>query len=393
MAQAGFTPISLYFSSTASAVPSSGNLANGELALNIADMKLYAKNSAGVVTLLASNSSTGATVSSVAVSGGTTGLTTSGGPITSSGTITLAGTLGTANGGTNLTSFSSGGLVYASSSSALATNSVLTFNGTSQLVLNPASGTDTYILAGASGIAATYIGVNTSGSTNGQGVVSGVGYLTVSGGYPLVVTTNGVERIRATAAGNVGISTSSPNFKTHISTGSTTSITQPTAGSYGLYVQQNTSGSVGGIYIQDGASNSGPSLFIADNNGLARFIVDTDGNVGIGVTAPTQKAEIAGTLRIKSANADANGLNLSSDAGGIGYINAGYASVGAIALQTAGVTKFYVGPAGQFGIGTSPSYGTSGQVLTSGGSGAAPTWTTAASGAQAFVAFGSTGGL
>ena len=43
------------------------------------------------------------TVTSVAVSGGTTGLTTSGGPITSSGTVTLAGTLAVANGGTGTT--------------------------------------------------------------------------------------------------------------------------------------------------------------------------------------------------------------------------------------------------------------------------------------------------
>ena len=100
MSQAGYTPISLYYSTTASAIPTSGNLASGELGLNIADMKLYAKNSSGTVTLLASNASTGATVSSVAVSGGTTGLTTSGGPITTSGTITLAGTLAIANGGT-----------------------------------------------------------------------------------------------------------------------------------------------------------------------------------------------------------------------------------------------------------------------------------------------------
>ena len=40
------------------------------------------------------------TVTSVDVSGGTTGLTTSGGPVTSSGTVTLAGTLAVANGGT-----------------------------------------------------------------------------------------------------------------------------------------------------------------------------------------------------------------------------------------------------------------------------------------------------
>lgn len=43
------------------------------------------------------------TVTSVNVSGGTTGLTTSGGPITSSGTITIAGTLVTGNGGTGVT--------------------------------------------------------------------------------------------------------------------------------------------------------------------------------------------------------------------------------------------------------------------------------------------------
>jgi hypothetical protein len=48
------------------------------------------------------------TVTSVDVSGGTTGLTTSGGPVTSSGTITLAGTLAVANGGTGITSLGSG---------------------------------------------------------------------------------------------------------------------------------------------------------------------------------------------------------------------------------------------------------------------------------------------
>jgi hypothetical protein len=48
------------------------------------------------------------TVTSVDVSGGTTGLTTSGGPVTGSGTITIAGTLAVANGGTGITSFGAG---------------------------------------------------------------------------------------------------------------------------------------------------------------------------------------------------------------------------------------------------------------------------------------------
>lgn len=51
----------------------------------------------------AGTSSTTGTVTSIDVSGGTTGLTFSGGPVTTSGTITLAGTLGVSNGGTGAT--------------------------------------------------------------------------------------------------------------------------------------------------------------------------------------------------------------------------------------------------------------------------------------------------
>lgn len=47
--------------------------------------------------------SAGGTVTSVDISGGTTGLTTSGGPITSNGTITLSGTLAVSHGGTGQT--------------------------------------------------------------------------------------------------------------------------------------------------------------------------------------------------------------------------------------------------------------------------------------------------
>ena len=50
----------------------------------------------------------GGTVTSVDLSGGTTGLTTSGGPITGAGTITLAGTLAIANGGTGQTTATTG---------------------------------------------------------------------------------------------------------------------------------------------------------------------------------------------------------------------------------------------------------------------------------------------
>lgn len=60
------------------------------------------KNSGGSWAACSGGGGTG-TVTSVDVSGGTTGLTTSGGPVTTSGTIILAGTLLVANGGTGST--------------------------------------------------------------------------------------------------------------------------------------------------------------------------------------------------------------------------------------------------------------------------------------------------
>ena len=76
---------------------------------------------AGAAVLNANPTEVGGTVTSVDVSGGTTGLTTSGGPITGSGTITLAGTLAVANGGTGVTSSTGTGSVVLSSSPTLTT--------------------------------------------------------------------------------------------------------------------------------------------------------------------------------------------------------------------------------------------------------------------------------
>lgn len=49
MAQTNYTPISLYYSTTAAAAPSAVNLVNGELAINITDGKLFYKDNGGVV--------------------------------------------------------------------------------------------------------------------------------------------------------------------------------------------------------------------------------------------------------------------------------------------------------------------------------------------------------
>jgi len=87
-----------------------------------------------VVPIVQSGVTKKVAASDIAVSGGVKSFQTSLSGLTPStataGVVTLAGTLGTASGGTGLTSFTANGVVYASSSSALTTGSALTFDGT-----------------------------------------------------------------------------------------------------------------------------------------------------------------------------------------------------------------------------------------------------------------------
>lgn len=130
MAATGYTPIQLYYSTTASAAPTAGNLANGELAINTNDGKLYYKDSGGVVQTIASKASV-TNVSSITF--GSTGLTPS---TATTGAVTVAGTLIAGNGGTGLSTYTTGDLLYASGSTTLSklgigtTNYVLTSSGT-----------------------------------------------------------------------------------------------------------------------------------------------------------------------------------------------------------------------------------------------------------------------
>jgi hypothetical protein len=104
------------------------------------------------------------TVTSVALSGGTTGLTTSGGPVTTSGTITLAGTLAIANGGTNITTYATGDILYASASNTL---SKLTA-GTNGYVLTLAAGVPTWAAGGGGSSTITVNTTTITGGTTGR---------------------------------------------------------------------------------------------------------------------------------------------------------------------------------------------------------------------------------
>ena len=88
------------------------------------------------------------TVTSIALSGGTTGLTTSGGPITSSGTITLAGTLAAANGGTGQTTYTNGQLLIGNASGGL---SKATLTAGSNVTITNGNGAITIAASGGGG--------------------------------------------------------------------------------------------------------------------------------------------------------------------------------------------------------------------------------------------------
>ena len=96
------------------------------------------------------------TVTSVNVSGGATGLTTSGGPVTTSGTITMAGTLAVANGGTGVTTSSgASSVVLRDANSNITGNSF--FEGITYVAAAgttttlTAASTPTYVVTGSGG--------------------------------------------------------------------------------------------------------------------------------------------------------------------------------------------------------------------------------------------------
>ncbi len=113
-------------------------------------------------------STTTGTVTSIDVSGGTTGLTFSGGPITSAGTITMAGTLDVDNGGTGQTSYTDGQLLIGNSSGNTLTKATLTQGA--NITITNGNGTISIAATGSTaGITWNSISANPSPAVNRNG--------------------------------------------------------------------------------------------------------------------------------------------------------------------------------------------------------------------------------
>ena len=184
----------------------------------------------------------GASVTSVGVDGGTTGLTTTGGPITSSGTITLAGTLAVANGGTGATSAA---------------------NALTNLGAYPASNPNGY-----TSNAGTVTSVNVSGGSTG---------LTTSGGPVTASGTITIDGVLSVANG--GTSSTSASSAISFLAGATTN------GQYlrgnGTVVQMSAIQAVDLPQIALGGSAVSGTLGVI-NGGTGQSNVFSDGDLLIG---------------------------------------------------------------------------------------------------------------
>lgn len=149
------------------------------------------------------------TATASSFSAGTTGFTPS---TATTGAITLAGTLGTANGGTNLTSFTSGGAVYATSASVLATGTLPnTAGGTGQSSAFTQYGvtyasTTTALATTSAGTSSTLLHGNASGAPTFGAVALGT---EVSGQLPIA---NGGTGASTLAGANIALINTAQTF-------------------------------------------------------------------------------------------------------------------------------------------------------------------------------------
>ena len=164
------------------ATPSNGQLLIGNgsgysLATLTQGTNVSISNTAGGITISATPAA-GGTVTSVDVSGGTTGLTTSGGPVTASGTITLAGTLVPANGGTGATTLT--GYVYGNGTSTMSASTTIPSTAITGLGTMSTQNAGTVTITGGT-INGTSIGATTT-STGAFTTVTATTYSGISGG-------------------------------------------------------------------------------------------------------------------------------------------------------------------------------------------------------------------
>jgi len=236
-------------------------------------------------------------------------------------TTGVTGTLPTANGGTNLTSFTSGGVVYASSTSALATGSNFVFDGTRVTIGGINAWGRFNVQRDASTPQATITLGDQTTVTNDVGIyfrqTSGVaGFSTAGASFAWFTGSPGTtEVMRLLSTGSLGIGTSSPTAKLHVSgsgassntlllDGTTTGAAFARIKSTGADGILGIESSTGATIVTGGSANATVLYTISTTplqfgtNSNIRATIDTSGNLGLGVTPSAWASTLYKVLQV-----------------------------------------------------------------------------------------------
>jgi len=261
------------------------------------------------------------TLSGIAVttiSFGSTGLTPNS---ATGGAVTVAGTLGTANGGTNLTSFTSGGAVYATSTSVLTTGTLPTTAG----------GTNLTSFTSGGAVYATSTSVLTTGTLPTTAGGTGLASYT-AGDLPYYATGTALSKLGIGSSKTILTSSgTAPQWSTNLDTSQGgTGLTTFTAGDL-VYFASGTSFTKLGIGTNGQvltSSGTAPQWTAASSVGVTTI---SFGSTGLTPSTATNGAvTVAGTLAL--TNGGTGGTSVATAQTSLQVDPAGTAIAMAIAL-------------------------------------------------------------